>query len=195
MKGPLVGFHTQRVNLCSVYLSNYLSVPTNTALNKWYVIAKTENNSRVRRPCALNQSAASLCTTWKSSAVASTSKRKRKIEDENRQFLAQWETKYFMTERGDKMVCLICNATVAVKKEYNAKWHYQSSHSERYSQSTGQERSNRVELLKRNIEQQRMLMRRPTEANIKATGASLRVSHILMKHGMSVYIFQWQLNM
>ena len=127
--------------------------------------------------------------------MASTSKRKRKIEDENRQFLAQWKTKYFMIESGDKMTCSICNSTVAVKKEYNAKRHYQSSHSERYSQLTGQERKNKVELLKRNIGQQRMLMRRPTEINIKATEASLRISHILMKHGMSVYIFQWQLNL
>ena len=86
-----------------------------------------------------------------------------------------------MIESGDKMTCLICNANVAVKKEYNAKLHYQSFHSERYSQSTGQERSNRVELLKRNIEQQRMLMRRLPEIDIKATVATLRIYHILMK--------------
>ena len=40
-----------------------------------------------------------------------------------------------------KALCLICNDTIAVLKEYNIRRHYESKHSSHYSQFTGQLRT------------------------------------------------------
>src|SRR5688572_6187321 len=40
-----------------------------------------------------------------------------------------------------KALCLICNDTIAVLKEYNIQRHYESKHSSHYSQFTGQMRT------------------------------------------------------
>ncbi|KAL3875981.1 hypothetical protein ACJMK2_033874 [Sinanodonta woodiana] len=58
-------------------------------------------------------------------------KRKRKIDDECRQFQEEWSLKYFI-KSGEKALCVICNETVAVIKEYNLRRHYQSKHQDKY---------------------------------------------------------------
>ena len=45
--------------------------------------------------------------------------KKRKIESECRKYQTRWENEYFFIEVKGKCVCLICNDTVAVMKEYN----------------------------------------------------------------------------
>ena len=56
--------------------------------------------------------------------------KKRKIVDECRVFNAQWTDKYFFTDVGNKVACLICKETIAVFKEYNVKRYFQSKHSD-----------------------------------------------------------------
>ena len=54
--------------------------------------------------------------------------KKRKIDNEGRQFNKQWTTKYFFTDVGGRAVCLICQDVVSVFKEYNVKRHFQTKH-------------------------------------------------------------------
>lgn len=80
-----------------------------------------------------------------------TKGKKRKADTANRQFLEQWENNYFMFEHREKMLCLICNASIAAKKEYNAKRHYETNHGEQYNQLEGEARASKISKLKRNL--------------------------------------------
>ena len=65
--------------------------------------------------------------------VSSNSKetRKRKVEEEMRKFNEKWTSEYFFIENADsRPLCLICNKTVNVNKEYNIKRHYDSKHAD-----------------------------------------------------------------
>ena len=67
-------------------------------------------------------------------------KRKRKIDDECRQFKEEWKLKYFFIKSGEKALCVICNETVAVMKEFNMQI-FQSKHQEKYAQLEGEVRA------------------------------------------------------
>lgn len=57
--------------------------------------------------------------------------KKRKVDSENRKFLAEWTEQYCFTlpERPQAVpVCLICNKTVAIIKSGNLKRHYETTH-------------------------------------------------------------------
>ena len=48
--------------------------------------------------------------------------RKRKIEEEMRNFNEKWTSEYFVIENADsRPLCLICEQTVSVNKEHNIK--------------------------------------------------------------------------
>uniref|UniRef100_A0A8C1P8F6 SPIN-DOC-like zinc-finger domain-containing protein n=1 Tax=Cyprinus carpio TaxID=7962 RepID=A0A8C1P8F6_CYPCA len=64
------------------------------------------------------------------------SKPNRKVDRENRKFQSEWTEKYLFTvptmasKRGtNRPVCLLCNESVAVAKEYNVKRHFTTKHS------------------------------------------------------------------
>ncbi|KAK0141946.1 General transcription factor II-I repeat domain-containing protein 2 [Merluccius polli] len=54
--------------------------------------------------------------------------KKRKIASECRKFQTQWQNEYFFMEVKGKCVCLICNESVAVMKEYNLRRHDKTKH-------------------------------------------------------------------
>ena len=54
--------------------------------------------------------------------------KKRKVDSERRAFNKDWMPKYFFTEIDNKGVCLLCNQSVAVLKEYNISHHYATKH-------------------------------------------------------------------
>ena len=60
----------------------------------------------------------------------------REIESKGRLFKEDWTEKYFFVEHNNKALCLICQETVAVFKEFNMNRHYETKHS-RYSEITG----------------------------------------------------------
>lgn len=65
--------------------------------------------------------------------MSSAPKKKRKIADEKRVFQEKWEDLYFVTEVHDTILCLICQQTIAVVKEYNIRRHYETMHKDKYS--------------------------------------------------------------
>ena len=50
--------------------------------------------------------------------------KKRKIDDEGRVFNSEWCTKYFVVPHNQGVVCLVCQSTIAVIKEYIVKRHW-----------------------------------------------------------------------
>ena len=56
------------------------------------------------------------------------SSKKHKVDSECHIFKDEWTWKYFYTVFRDKPLCLICNKTVAVYKEYNISRHFNSKH-------------------------------------------------------------------
>lgn len=56
---------------------------------------------------------------------------KRKVDSECRVFQSKWEIAYFFIEWKGKL-CLICNQTVAVCKEFNLKTHYDTNHKSKF---------------------------------------------------------------
>lgn len=110
-------------------------------------------------------------------------KRKRKIDDECRQFQEEWSLKYFFIKSGEKALCVICNETVAVMKEYNLRRHHQSKHQEKYAQLEGKVRAENFSILQNQLTSQRTLFSKSSNENESLTKASYKVAYVLAKSG------------
>ena len=109
--------------------------------------------------------------------MSSNCSRKRKVENENRQFHKSWTYDYFFTNINDRAVCLICCEQLSVLKKYNVKRHYESKHSSKFDNLQGQLRKDMVDQLQ---ETQRNLF--VSDSSIANTvRASYLVSQILAK--------------
>lgn len=82
------------------------------------------------------------------------SSKKRKIADECRVFQEKWTELYCFVNIKNKPVCLICNETVSVMKEYNLKRHYDAKHASKMDSIQGQFRIDKVRDLKKKLENQ-----------------------------------------
>ncbi|XP_066471476.1 EPM2A-interacting protein 1-like isoform X1 [Tiliqua scincoides] len=110
-------------------------------------------------------------------------KKRRKVDLECRIFNPEWGVKYFFVHSGDKALCLVCNETVAVLKEYNLRRHYETRHKITYADFTGQQRLEAFEIMQRNLlSQQAAFTQRKTE-NEALTRASYKIAYALAKRG------------
>ena len=76
--------------------------------------------------------------------------RKRKIDFDCRSFKEQWNMNDLVTKSvsADKALCLICNDTIALLKEYSVR-SYETKHFLEYSKFTGQLRKEKFEKMKK----------------------------------------------
>ncbi|UYV72933.1 EPM2AIP1 [Cordylochernes scorpioides] len=109
--------------------------------------------------------------------------KKRKIDSECRKFKDQWNNQYFVIESSNKALCLICNESIAVLKEYNMKRHYETKLSQNYSKYTGIVRTEKFEALKRGLKSQQSLFTKVKTEQEAATRASFRVALEIAKRG------------
>lgn len=84
--------------------------------------------------------------------------KKRRVEDEKRQFQSKWQESYFFVEHNGKPQCVICSQVLGVSMEYNVSRHYTSLHKSKYDQYQGSARSCvfsdwKLKLTRRNISQ------------------------------------------
>lgn len=107
--------------------------------------------------------------------------RKRKVDCEGRRFQDKWKLEYFVTEIRNNCVCLICQETVAVFKEYNIKRHYQTKHAN-YDKLNGNQRGEKVKQLEAVLTAQQRFFTRARESNENATKASYEVATLIAKH-------------
>ena len=102
--------------------------------------------------------------------------KKRKVEKENRNFQEKWQNKYFVIEARDKVQCLICLETVAVRKEYNIKRHYETKHKKQYDVFSGKMREEKITQLKSALSKQQNVFSKLNETSKNAVRASFALS-------------------
>ena len=85
--------------------------------------------------------------------------KRRKVDDEGRTFQSFLTEKYFFVKHYSKPVCLICQTSIAVMKEFNVKRHYETCHS-KYKEYVGEKRKLNIKNLKSGFEQQTNFLRR-----------------------------------
>ncbi|XP_067947134.1 general transcription factor II-I repeat domain-containing protein 2-like [Watersipora subatra] len=107
--------------------------------------------------------------------------KKRKVDRECRVFKKEWTTKYFFTEHRSSAVCLICQETVAVFKEYNISRHFTTKHANYASKLSTKEREATAQRLVANLQAQQNFFHRQTAIQESRTKASFMLSFKLAK--------------
>ncbi|KAL3881241.1 hypothetical protein ACJMK2_027697 [Sinanodonta woodiana] len=92
--------------------------------------------------------------------------KKRRVTEELRSFQDKWTMNYFFVEFKTKPICLICNNSVSVMKEYNIKQHYEAKHANKFDKYKGQFRQDQVNNLKRKLSAQRQIFTRADRVNM-----------------------------
>jgi hypothetical protein len=77
--------------------------------------------------------------------------KKRKISDESSVFQKKCSNNYFFIQVKEKAICLICQESIVVMKEYNLKRHYGTKYVAKYDMIEGQLRIDKLALLMKNI--------------------------------------------
>ena len=108
--------------------------------------------------------------------------KKRKIDEENREFNQKWTFDYFFIKNHDKAFCLICNEVISVFKEFNLRRHYDTKHKIEFDQFKCQFRQNKVDSLKKSLEAQQNVFKKCKDQNSSLVKASLHISHLIAKH-------------
>lgn len=109
--------------------------------------------------------------------------KKRKIADEKRSFNEAWINLYFFIEYKGKPLCLICQKTISVVKEYNLKRHYDTEHKTKFGCLAGESRKIKISNLKLLLKNQQSTFKIVADTSESAVRASYRVAEIIAKHG------------
>ena len=117
-----------------------------------------------------------------SSSSKAVGPKKRKVTEELRTFQDRWTINYFFIEFQTKPVCLICNDSVSVMKEYNIKRHYEAKHASKFDQYKDQFRQDQVNELKRKLSAQRQIFTRAAQESTCYVKASYTVAMILARN-------------
>jgi len=109
----------------------------------------------------------------------------RKIDDEGRIFNNDWSNKYFVIQHNEGAVCVICQTTIAVIKEYNIKRHYTSKHSTTYDALIGQARVDKLEQMAKSIKKQQGVFTNYKKDSELVTKISYKISESIAEQGRS----------
>ena len=107
--------------------------------------------------------------------------KKRKVDSECRVFNKEWITKYFFNEVRSTAVCLICQETVAVFKEYNISRHFATKHANYASKQSTKEKEVTAQRLMAYLQSQQNFFRRQTASQDSITKASFVLGFKLAK--------------
>nr|KAF6360091.1 hypothetical protein mMyoMyo1_011049 [Myotis myotis] len=107
--------------------------------------------------------------------------KKRKVDSECRVFKREWTTKYFFTEVQSMPVCLICQETLAVFKEYNLSCHFATKHGNYARKQSPQEWEATAQRLMAKLQAQQNVFHRQTAIQETTTKASFMLSFKLAK--------------
>lgn len=109
--------------------------------------------------------------------------KRRKVDDECRVFNAQWTSDYFFVQSNGKALCLVCQETVSVLKEYNIRRHYDTNHREKMHGMQGLQRSQKIEDMKNKLAKQQSIFMKRSNDNIAAVRASYHVAQLIADKG------------
>ena len=107
--------------------------------------------------------------------------KKRKVDSEGRVFNKEWATKYFFTEVCSMAVCLICQETVAVFKEYNISRHFDTKRANYAIKQSMKEREAKAQRLMAYLQTQQSLFRQQTVIQESITNAGILLGFKLAK--------------
>ena len=107
------------------------------------------------------------------------STKKRKAEEKT--FLKKWEEDSLFLENNGKPLCLVCQKTISVTKEYNINRHYDTLHKYKYEKYKGIERKNFLQNLKSKQEKQVSAMFNFVSSQNSSLAASYEVALLLAK--------------
>ncbi|KAI5152246.1 hypothetical protein ENBRE01_2683 [Enteropsectra breve] len=93
--------------------------------------------------------------------------------------------KYFVAEINEKIVCLICNEYISVRKKYNIRRHYETKHAAIYSKLCDPERLAELKRLKRTVPSLDKIFQKITNVNKSASLTSLKITNLLAILGKS----------
>lgn len=125
--------------------------------------------------------------TSKSCAINNTKtkmadvKRKRKVDSKGRNFNETWTNQYLFTEQNGSIICLVCQASVAVPKVSNVKRHYETKHEMKYKTFSADQRQKLVEDLKTKLATQQNTFKRVDNVSRNVTKASNVITSTLLK--------------
>ncbi len=89
--------------------------------------------------------------------MSATCNRKRKIHAEQRKFKQEWTTEYAFIKSNEKYICLICQDSIAMPKEYNFKRHQEMKHGY-YSKFSAIEKEHHISKLQKSLTSQQMYL-------------------------------------
>ncbi len=92
------------------------------------------------------------------------------------------DNKYFFTNIGQKAVCLICQESIAVFKDYNLSRHFSSKHSNYGVNLSPAEKANKALKLATNLKAQQNTFTKQCSIQESVTKASYVVAHKIAKH-------------
>jgi hypothetical protein len=107
--------------------------------------------------------------------------KKRKIDFENRQFQEKWTTEYYIIQNNGTPMCLLCNESLSINKEYNMKRHFTSRHSDHQSFSE-QQRKQKIKTLMENLGSQQQMFNKMKIQSDSIIKASFLVSEKIATH-------------
>lgn len=108
--------------------------------------------------------------------------KKRKVDSECRVFKEEWTIKYFFTNIGQQAVCLICQESIAVFKDYNLSRHFSSKYSNYAVNLSPAEKANKALKLATNLKAQQNIFTKQCSIQESVTKASYVVAHKIAKH-------------
>ncbi|KAL3880023.1 hypothetical protein ACJMK2_032295 [Sinanodonta woodiana] len=108
--------------------------------------------------------------------------RKRKVDNENRQFNDDWTVLYCFVQHQTNVICLLCHSTVAVAKVSNIKRTYETKHQE-FHNVVGDERTARIEFQRRSLNRQQNIFSKQSADFSAACEVSYKISLMIAKSG------------
>lgn len=98
-------------------------------------------------------------------------------------FNAEWEEQFCFIFYKEKIVCLLCNSSVAIAKKCNVERHFNTNHTNFNTNFPlkSEIRKSKISELKFNLTKQQSLFKKPISQSKKATTASLKITHLLAK--------------
>ena len=110
--------------------------------------------------------------------MATSTSKKRKIEEENRSLKIEWEIKYFFVEDSGKYICLICRETIASAKKGNLERHYNSKHQSNFVGILGEARKTKLDNLERNLKSEQSIFSKSDSSVKSVIAVSFAISNI-----------------
>jgi hypothetical protein len=110
---------------------------------------------------------------------------KTKFLEVNRVFNIKWEEEHLFIENNGEPLCLVCQQTISVMKEYNVRQHYETLHGTQHARYVVKSRSDIVMSLKNKHQKRKEVLSSFWKPQTASLTTSYKVVMILVKNRKS----------